>query len=200
MELQRALYMNIARCNMKKYPPRTGWCVRMTSMAIGINKMMLLARSSAQESYSTEPSSSSNSNLAQVKAQRSTNMKKENFTSKMYNFFAFFFPLPVFYAIFSSFIGAIYIYFENRSVTIEEKNQVPCVVNPNPKEIKQKIVPDMTGKEEVSVSVSVSDEVRMVRKQLSDGYYMRCKALILACRPQLAKQVKETSKLTIIIS
>lgn len=195
--------MNIARCNMKKNPPQTGWCVRMTSMAIGINRMMLVAHSSSSsaecEEHSVEsPLKSTNSlNLknkesvvdgrsssysAPANEQRSTNVKKDTFSTKIYKFLSIFFPLPTLHAIFGLLFRVIYFYFfGNRVVEIREKSEVLSGSTSKPGN-NDRIFPDMTGKEG-------SKEVQLIRKQLSDGYYMRCKALLHACRPQLAKQV-----------
>ena len=186
--------MNIARCNMKKNPPQTGWCVRMTSMAIGISRMMLLAHpsysSSAEcEERSVESSSKLSNSLnlkneesvadgksssysAPANGQKSTNVKKDTFSTKIYNFLSIFFPLTTLRAIFGLLFGALYFYFfGNRVVDIRDRS-----------ENNDRIFTDITEEE-------VNEEVQWIRKQLSDGYYMRCKALLQACRPQLAKQV-----------
>ena len=193
--------MNIARCNMKKSPPQTGWCVRMTSMAIGISRMMLLAHpsysSSAEceersvESYSKLSNSlnlkneervvdgKSSSFSAPANEQKSTNAKKDTFSTKVYYFLSIFFPLTTLHATFGLLFGALYFYFFGNRVV--EKNEVLSGLNSKSGE-NDRIFSDMRGEE-------VSEVVQWIRKQLSDGYYMRCKALLQACRPQLAKQV-----------
>jgi hypothetical protein len=196
--------MNIARCNMKKNPPQTGWCVRMTSMAIGISRMMLLAHpsysSSAEcEERSVESSSKLSNSLnlkneesvtdgrsssysAPANGQKSTNVKKNTFSTKIYNFLSIFFPLPTLYAIFGLLFRGLYLYFfDNRVVDIRDKSEVLSGLNSKSGE-NDRIFSDVTGEE-------VNEEVLWIRKQLRDGYYMRCKALLQACRPQLAKQV-----------
>ena len=197
--------MNIARCSMKKNPPQIGWCVRMTSMAIGINRMMLLAHptysSSAEcEERSIESSSRQHNSLnlenkesvadgrpssssAPANEQRSTDVKKDTFSTKTYNFLSIFFPLPALYAIFGVIFRVLYFYFfENREVEIGEKSEEPSGLTSKSGD-NERVFSGMTGKE-------VSEEVQWFRKQLGDGYYMRCKALLQACRPQLAKQVR----------
>ena len=189
--------MNIARCSIKKVPPHTGWCVRMTSMSIGISRMMLLERSLTSNSecegkssgsfnlknkeIMTDDRSSSSSSSTRVDSQRCTIIKIKNLYSKLFTFFSSFLSLHIFYAMFSSFLWAIYFVFGNQVVDRGKTNEVLRAVTPNSAE-NRRIFPDMTGKE-------VSKEVQIIRKQLSDGYYLRCKALLLACRPQLAKQV-----------
>jgi hypothetical protein len=199
VDLQRALYMNIARCDMKKNPPQIGWCVRMTSMAIGISRMMLLAHpsysSSAEcEERSMESSSKLSNSLnlkneesvgdgksssysAPANQQKSTNVKKDTFSTKVYNFLSIFFPLPTLYAIF----GVFYFCFFGNRVVENSNNEVLSGLSSQTGN-NDRIFSDITDKE-------VSEEVQWIRKQLSDGYYMRCKALLQACRPQLAKQV-----------
>lgn len=169
-------------------------------MAIGINRMMLLAHSSSEcEEHSVEsfskPSNplnlknienvtqgSSSSYSVPANEQRSTNVKKDTFSAKIYNFSSIFFPLPTVHATFSLLFRFFYFYFfGNRGVEINEKSEVLRGSSTNPGN-NDRIFPDMTGKE-------ISKEVQLIRKQLSDGYYMRCRALLHACRPQLAKQV-----------
>jgi hypothetical protein len=202
VDLQRALYMNIARCSMKKSPPQTGWCVRMTSLAIGISRMMLLAHPSSPEceEHSAEsPLKSANTlnNLqneesvadersssysAPANEQRSTNVKKDTIFTKIYNFLSIFFPLSTIRTIFGLFFGVLYFcFFGNRVVETREKSEVLSGLTTKTG-MNDRNFPDMTGEE-------VSEEVQLIRKQLRDGYYLRCKALLHACRPQLAKQV-----------
>ena len=201
VELQRALYMNIARCSIKKAPPHTGWCVRMTSMSLGISRMMLLEHSLNSNSECGGKSSvslnlknkeimtddRSRSSSTRVDSQRCTIIKIESLYTKLHTILSSFLSLHIFNAIFSSFLKAIYFVFGNQVVDRGKKSEVPCAVNSNSAE-KERIFPDMTGKQ-------ISKEVQILRKQLSDGHYLRCKALLLACRPQLAKQVRQYTKI-----
>ena len=193
--------MNIARCSIKKAPPHTGWCVRMTSMSIGISKMMLLEHSLTSNSECRGKSSDSfnlkkkeimnddrsSSSSTRVDSQRCTIIKIESLYSKLYIFLSSFLSLHIFNAMFSSFLTAIYFVFGNQVVDRGKKSEVLCAVTPNSTE-NGRIFPDMTGNE-------VSKEVQIIRKQLSYGYYLRCKAFLLACRPQLAKQVWQYTKM-----
>jgi hypothetical protein len=45
--LQRALYMNLARCCMKRVPPRPGWAVRWASLAIALSQLEAAAAEEA---------------------------------------------------------------------------------------------------------------------------------------------------------
>lgn len=197
--------MNIARCSIKKVPPHTGWCVRVTSMSIGISRMMLLERSltsnsecdgkssnsfnlKKKEIMTDDRSSSSSARVeVEVDSERCTIIKIQNLYTKLYIFFSSFLSLHIFYAMFSSFLRAIYFVFGYQLVDRGKKSEVLCAGTPNSAE-NRRVFPDMTGKE-------VSKEVQIIRKQLSDGYYLRCKALLLACRPQLAKQVRQYTKM-----
>jgi hypothetical protein len=170
-QLQRALYLNLARCYLKRVPHLAGWSIRMASLAIGISSKQLRPLLLKQEALDQSSDLSLSSLLSHTRESESLSAES--------TFLLIAKRVLTFLWISISSILARFGFpsTSNREIVAS----IAAETRSNPRRSEDK---NMNIK-----YVAKNEEEMLVVKQLVDGYFMRGKALLAASRPQLAKKV-----------
>lgn len=176
--------MNLARCYLKRIPALNGWSARMASMAIGISRRMVRQHCpTCQISRECSSSSSAGSWTKSTSGEYMYDIdggRKEStssvLTSDVWMQRATLAVMSLLHAIFLL----------ARSFFFPSGNRI----SPD----KQPAIPEIAMNSRDLLAEKSGDELLLL-KHLADGYYIRAKSFLAACRPYLARKVGDRDAL-----